>query len=50
MVVDARRGVTETLRTPWVTVMVAEPDFVVSLIDVAVSVTMAGLGTFAGAE
>ncbi len=32
-----------------VMVMVAEPDFVVSATEVAVSVTVAGLGTLAGA-
>ncbi|MGA2428050.1 MAG: hypothetical protein ABSH13_06070 [Candidatus Acidiferrum sp.] len=40
---------TEPAEVPAVTVIVAATDFVVSLTDVAVNVTVAGLGTLVGA-
>ena len=48
-VTAARLGLTTTVSTPCVTVIVAEDDFVLSPIDVAVRVRVAGLGTFSGA-
>ena len=48
-VTAARFGLVATVSTPCVMVIVAEADFVGSLIEVAVRVTVAGFGMFAGA-
>src|SRR5260370_33186374 len=48
IVTAARLGLTETLRAPGMRVIVAEAVFVLSLTEVAVNVTVAGLGTLAG--
>ena len=48
MVTADRLGRTATLITPCVTVIVAGPLFVLSATAVAVKVTVAGFGTFAG--
>ena len=48
-VTAARLGLSTTVRTPCVTVMVAEADFVASPMEVAAKVTVAGLGMVAGA-
>ncbi len=45
----ARLGLSTTVRTPCVTVIVAEADFVLSPTEVAVTVTVAGLGMLDGA-
>src|SRR5437867_2531912 len=48
-VTAARLGLSTTVRTPGVTVIVAEADFAGSPMEVAVRVTVAGLGMFVGA-
>jgi hypothetical protein len=49
IVTAARLGLTETLRPPAMMVIVAEAVFVLSLTEVAVKVTVAGLGALGGA-
>jgi len=45
----ARFGLTATWSAPWMTVMAAEDDLVVSEIEVAVRVTLALVGRLGGA-
>ena len=48
IVTAARLGVTETPSAPGIRVIVAVPFFVLSVIEVAVNVTVGGLVTFIG--